>query len=239
MQHLSIVPPHKPIQTIHKQNIRLNCSNAIYRTKNSCSSTTSLVRALLTLRRVFTVCRLEFVWFGYSLSMSVYTSPLLCRARERQAHTHSYSLTGLTHTHHHQWCLCWGKPRTEWIFRRNENVKKATNDVTAQRIRRYFNIYIAYTYVYMFIVCTAEGIVWRLMMRAFALGSLLQLIEIYALCVHHFPFANRKSTQTQTMHSNISNIENSFGSQWADSVKLQHKMRYASFIARHCYLVIG
>lgn len=46
--------------------------------ENSCSLTTSLW-CVLTLRRVFTVCRLDFIWFGYSLSTNcIHYTPLSC-----------------------------------------------------------------------------------------------------------------------------------------------------------------
>lgn len=61
--------------------------------ENSCSLTTSLW-CVLTLRRVFTVCRLVFIWFGYSLSMNCIHYTPLCRAR---AYTPTHTLTARTH----------------------------------------------------------------------------------------------------------------------------------------------
>lgn len=108
--------------------------------ENSCSLTTSLW-CVLTLRRVFTVCRLDFIWFGYSLSMNCihYTPRSSCtgnRHTQTRIRTHLRLLTMFVLGHVDSWMKLSRKENTQCVERQQQKQRNETQ----RRIRRCLNV---------------------------------------------------------------------------------------------------
>lgn len=104
--------------------------------ENSCSLTTSLW-CVLTLRRVFTVCRLDFIWFGYSLSMNCihYTPRSSCtgnRHTQTRIRTHLRLLTMFVLGHVDSWMKLSRKENTPCV---DKATTKATKRNTAKNTK--------------------------------------------------------------------------------------------------------
>lgn len=169
--------------------------------ENSCSLTTSLW-CVLTLRRVFTVCRLDFIWFGYSLSMNCihYTPRSSCTGnRHTQTHirTHLRLLTMFVLGHVDSWMKLSRKENTQCVERQQQKQRNETQ----RRIRRCLNVSrfiqsrvhfsldvrrlwtLCYCVMVWWIHC-----VWRLMrtLKMYLLSTHWNLEKIFLLLIDYF-----------------------------------------------------